>query len=42
VVTAGDLQTALQVTSRTANAVLRDTGNLGLVIELTGLQQGRD
>ena len=41
VVTAGDLQAALQVTNPTANAVLRDLGNLGLVTEVTGRQWGR-
>ena len=40
-VTAADLQTALQVTNPTANAVLRDLGNLGLVSEVTGRQWGR-
>ena len=41
VITAGDLQAGLQIAHPTANAVLRDLGNLGLISEVTGRQWGR-
>lgn len=40
-VTAADIEKALSVSTPTANALIRDLENLGLLQEMTGQQRGR-
>ncbi|MFH2210473.1 MAG: Fic family protein, partial [Pseudomonadota bacterium] len=41
VVSAADIETALSVSTPTANALIRDFERLGILIEITGQQRGR-